>query len=248
MEEKSFRDIDPLWALNDPLTVEQAAALIAGEEPNAVVFSDAKAWHFENPETGHTESVGISRVQTAYKALISAIMVGKLKAKVMHDSRPFNDDDQRNLIDLMECGEYFNVGQQHVAEEGEKYLNGYFVKEKPNWATSLVGVDDLKNWLISRNMKTGFFFESKEKVSDYLDRAHPRFSAKLAAAINVWEAMDDENLLNGKSPKTAMTEWLTSRYKELGLVHNGKISNNAIENVVAVVNWQTTGGAPKTPS
>ncbi len=247
MEEKYYRDIDPLWALNDPLTVQQASALIAGEEPNAVVFSDGHASHFENPETGYTEAGGISRVQTAYKAMINAILVGNLKAKIMHDSRPFDEDDQRNLIDLMELGEFYNVRPENVAEEGEKYLNEYFIKEKPNWATSLVEVDEVKEWLVRRNMRTGFFFEGTDTVNDYLDKGHPRYSAKLAAAIKVWEAMDDENLLSGKSTKSAMTEWLETRYKELELVHNGKISKNAIENVVAVVNWQTTGGAPKTP-
>lgn len=247
MEDKESRYIDSLWALVDPLTMEQAAALIAGVDPNIVVFSNEVAQYFCDKETGHTKSTDISRVNTAFSALRNAILAKKLKAKIMHDSRPFDESAQRDLIDLIESREYFNLGPEHVAEEDEKFHSGYFIKEKPNWSATMIDLDELKKWLISMNMKTGFFFEKKEKASHYLNQDHPRYSAKLAAAIKVWEIMEDENLLAGKSAKSAMTNWLQANYKELELVYNGKISNNAIEQVVSVVNWQTSGGAPKTP-
>lgn len=248
MEDRHFREINSLWTLVDPLTVQQAAALIAGEEPNAVDFSGGEANHFRDPESGYTDSSGITWIRTAYVALINAILAGNLKAKLIHDSRPVDEADTQDLIDRMESGEYFDVNYSHLAGDDEDHVEGYFIKKKPDWTKTMLDVQTLKEWLISKNMKTGFFFGNEVTVNDYLDMDHPRYSARLAAAIKVWEAMEDENLLSGKSPKIAMAEWLQSRYKELGLIHNEKISKNAIDNVVSVVNWQTGGGAPSTPS
>jgi hypothetical protein len=248
MKEGSYKDINPLWALTDPLTVQQAAALIANVEPSSVVFLSEGVSHFQDPETGSNDTDGITWVNTSYIALINAISSRKLKARLIHDSRAVDEADSQSVFDIMDSGEYISANFQHVSEDDEDYVDGFFVKKETNWAKTMIDVDNLKSWLSSKNMKTGFFFDNTVVVSGYLDTNHPRYSAKLASAIKVWEAMDDENLLNGKMPKNAMTEWLTSRYKELELVHNEKISKQAIDNVVLVVNWQTGGGAPKTPS
>lgn len=122
---------------------------------------------------------------------------------------------------------------------------------------STVDVDSLRNWLESRGMRTGFFSSSTTGSPDYLDPRNPRYAPKLAAAVKVWQAMEDGNLLRGKSPVKAMEAWLESRYKELGLAHErgnekngtkaGDMNNLAISEVAKVANWQLSGGAPKTP-
>ena len=81
---------------------------------------------------------------------------------------------------------------------------------------------------------------------DYLDPKHPRYAPKLAASIKVWKAMEDESLLKGKGTVSAMKSWLELRYKELGLIHKGKINNTAIQEVAKVANWNEDGGAPTT--
>lgn len=247
MINRDFKDIDSLWRLVDPLTIPQAAALIAGVEPNTVVFENDEAKYFLDPETGATDSVGISIVNAAYQGLISAIDSSKLSANLHHDSRAISHEDFQQLIFFSESEQYSRPTPDLLAEEDEIFEDGFFKKRNPKWSKTTVKFDDIVAWLTSRGIADGFFFPVEEAPRDYLDSTHPRYSVKLAAAIKVWEAMEDENLLAGKSTKTAMTDWLESRYKDLGLVHNGKISKNAIENVVAVVNWQTTGGAPKTP-
>ncbi|MFH7526536.1 hypothetical protein AB2J22_13210 [Aeromonas sp. A5] len=78
----------------------------------------------------------------------------------------------------------------------------------------------------------------------YLNPSHPRYSHKLAAAIAVWEAMENEKLLQGVSTKTAMTNWLRANQKANGF----ELSKTGINEVVIVANWSTKGGAPKTPS
>ncbi len=76
---------------------------------------------------------------------------------------------------------------------------------------------------------------------------HPRYSAKLAAAVRVRLAMDDEELTRGKSTINAMEAWLETRYKELDLLHEGTRNNTAIKECAKVANWNTKGGATKTP-
>lgn len=122
---------------------------------------------------------------------------------------------------------------------------------------SSVEVDSLRTWLERRGIRTGFFFPSATDRPDYLDTKHPRYAPKLAAAVHVWQAMEDVNLLRGKSPFQAMEAWLESRYRELGLAHErdnerngtkaGDMNNSAISEVAKVANWQPAGGAPKTP-
>ena len=95
-----FDYISPLWKLADPLTVEQAAALIAGFDPNLIRYNAYGGVYFES-ETGSTDSNGSHGVQTAYSALKNAINGGKLKAKIVHDSRPVTDGDSQALFDMM---------------------------------------------------------------------------------------------------------------------------------------------------
>lgn len=231
----------------DPLTVEQVAALMAGEEPNTVVFSNDEATYFRDPESGVTESNGISRVNTAYKALIRAISSGKLEAVLFYDSRPFTEADFQALIAQVESG-YSKPNPDFLAGDDERHENGAFIKLNPNWSKTTVKFDDISAWLRNRGIKDGFFFPQKAAPVAYLDPNHPRYSGRLAAAIRAWEAMEDQNLMSGKSPKAAMADWLNQNCKEFGLVYNGNVSNEAIERVSYVANWQTEGGSPKTPT
>ena len=143
-------------------------------------------------------------------------------------------------------------------------INGYPVDAYPDTTdvyVSKVEAASLVQWLRSRGMNTGFFFpqeDSSSKEPDYLNPKHPRFSFKLAAAVRVWQAMEDENLRRGKGPIPAMEDWLGSRYKELGLVHRqsnkksgyekGDRNGGAITQVATIANWNPDGGPPETPA
>ncbi|MCC8401403.1 hypothetical protein LJ655_05750 [Paraburkholderia sp. MMS20-SJTN17] len=91
----SYKAINPLWSLVDPLTVEQAAALIAGFDPNAV--DESGEW-FKNRETGFTDSDGITWVRTAFEALVNAINAGKLKATIRRSAweRGWDEEPEDN--------------------------------------------------------------------------------------------------------------------------------------------------------
>jgi hypothetical protein len=115
------------------------------------------------------------------------------------------------------------------------------------WET-LIEVDELKRWLISRNCKPPFFFGADaSNTPNYLESKNPNFSPEIAAAIKAWEAIQDSELRKGKTVKAAATDWLETNYRELGLIHKGKRSGSAIERIATIVNWETSGGAPKTP-
>jgi len=241
----SFKTINPLWSLSDPLTVDQAAAMIAGVDPNSI---DPSGDFFRDRETGQTDSDGITWVQAAYAGLVNAIRGKKLKVKVVHDSRQIDKADSENLFDLMECGEYLNVGYEHLAADDERYSDGYFIKNEPNWSKTLIDVQELKNWLEATPIRPEIFFPKvKDRLDtpDYLDPRHPRFAPKLAAAVRAWEAVTDPN---GSHPKQALSRWLNEHAAEFGLTDaNGLPIKQSIEECAKVANWKPVGGAPTTP-
>ena len=115
---------------------------------------------------------------------------------------------------------------------------------------SIIDVESLKTWLeVERGARPAFFFPAVESktIPDYMNPKHSRYSPKLAAAVRVWQAMEDENLLRGKPVMSAMSDWMEMRYKELGLIWKGEINKTAIAECAKIANWKTEGGATKTP-
>jgi hypothetical protein len=219
------------WKLADNLTVVQAALLIVGEEPSGQQ-EYILGWNEENrPE--HFNAV--------FSAIKNSVTIGILRAESRFDAEPRYQANQdiwllRNYVE----SEYVVVT---YPPDGLELV----VKMIHNWQETTIAVNDLKAWLLDKNFKPSFFFEETSSNPDYLHKDHPRYSAKLAAAVNVWLAMEDSNLYKGKSPKTAMSYWLESRYIELGLIYQEGINNTAIEECTKVANWNDKGGATKTP-
>ena len=117
------------------------------------------------------------------------------------------------------------------------------------WNVTKVLVDDLREWLRGRGISTGFFFPTATDVPSYLDRKHPHYAPKLAAAVNAWLAVNEETTIEGKSVKQTLTDWLRVHAAEYKLSDdNGKPNETGIEQCAKVANWQDKGGAPKTPS
>jgi hypothetical protein len=119
---------------------------------------------------------------------------------------------------------------------------------RPIWEQARIQVDDLRAWLRSRGVTTGFFFPLS-KGPDYLSDSHPNYAQKLAAAIEAWTAVSgDAELRRGKSVKQALVIWLRQHANEFGLTkEDGKPNEQGIEEVAKIANWHTRGGAPKTP-
>jgi hypothetical protein len=109
-------------------------------------------------------------------------------------------------------------------------------------------VDDLRAWLKSRGFIRGFFFPEPQGPAD-LARSHPHYSRKLEAAINAWKAVsENEELRRGKTVKQALEVWLRQHAGEYGLTkEDGNPNETGIQEIAKIANWDTMGGAPKTP-
>jgi hypothetical protein len=103
--------------------------------------------------------------------------------------------------------------------------------------------------LRSRGINTGFFFPEPQADPDYLSQFHDNYSPKLAAAIEAWKAVSsDDQLRRGKSVKQAVIVWLRQHANEFGLTkEDGNPNEQGIEEAAKIANWDTKGGAPKTP-
>ena len=125
-----------------------------------------------------------------------------------------------------------------------------FNTDRPDCGLTTINVQDLRDWLISHGILTGFFFpNASDDRPDYLDPNHPRFAPKLAAAIRAWQAMEDKTRLKGKTPKQGIEKWLRENAAQFALTKDdGNPNNDAIEQLAKVANWEPGGGAPKTPS
>ncbi len=119
-----------------------------------------------------------------------------------------------------------------------------------SWHATTIRVEDLKVWLKSKGIATGFFFPTERPGPDYLSDADPNYSPKLAAAIKAWQAVSaDSELRRGRSVKQALNVWLRQHANEFGLTkEDGNPNEQGIEDVSKIANWDTKGGAPKTPS
>lgn len=251
--------IDPLWHLHDELSVDQAAALIAGYDPGAVarckLLNNDGEESQELFERGVTES-RFPRLYPAHTAVVNAINSGRLKATLRFSARQYGYADYLSDIDRAEMAYEMPYGDELQNDEEISDDRTFLYKSFPDWELSTVSCDDLRGWLSSRGVRSGFFFPDGVEEPDYMDPKHPRYPPKLAAAVKVWLAMEDENLLLGKGTVGAMEAWLESRYKELGLAHDkdheknktkaGDVNRTAIGEIAKVANWQY-GGAPTTP-
>ncbi len=155
-------------------------------------------------------------------ALSSALLTGAIEGTVI----PFYDD------------EYYGTHNDPI----DGSIN---IKE------SRVRVTALRAWLADRGFRSGFFFPTEAGAPDYLDRNHPSYAPKLAAAVRAWEAVTSESKYrnNGKHVKQNLESWLTAHAAEFDLVKSdGEINADAIKNQIAkVANWKDKGGAPRTP-
>jgi len=230
-----FKTINQFWGLVDPLTVRQAAALIAGVDPNSV--DDSGEW-FKDSETGLTDGDGIAWVKTALAALENAVNAGKLKATIRRNARMQAWDEWPNHGEALR---EFGDDDGRIRDGSEPAV---IYCEALDWGKTTVEVVDLRAWLESNGIRTGFFFPTAADTPDYLDPKNLRYAPKLAASVRAWLAVTD----TGKtSPKRALAKWLREHAAEFGLSDDeGKPNETGIEEVAKVANWQLGGGAPKT--
>lgn len=114
---------------------------------------------------------------------------------------------------------------------------------------STICVQSLKAFLKERGFSEGFFFPEGNISEQYFDSQSIYYAPKLAAAVNAWKTItENSELLNGKTPKQAMQKWLRENANKYGLTKDdGSPNETGIEEICKVANWQTGGGAARTP-
>ncbi len=142
-------------------------------------------------------------------------------------------------------GQFQALKKVLIAAIREEEIKNCF-DNQPSDFTS-VEVQALKNWIKSKGFKCSFFDISNTENQPYLDRDHPHYSPKLHAAIKSWMEFKDAEI-EGTSPKETLKVWLSGHAVELDLIHGGNPNKSAIEEVAKIANWETKGGAPKTPT
>lgn len=212
------------WRLCEELSIIQAALLITGNDPS-VDHAYVENWTHEN------RPMGYEAVKTA---LIHAVRSKRLNAIIRHEAWPRGYNEE------------VNSGDETTSHDGMTYI----FKVEPDWSSTTVNVDDLVEWLSARGLHDGFFFPEVEKNPDYLNQQSPFYTPKLAAAIEAWKAVSENpDAKAGRSIKQALTKWLRINASRFGLYKDdGTPNEQGIEEIAKIANWETKGGAPKTPS
>ena len=236
------------WRLCDHLSVQDAAALVIGAEPSSVYGTGEGVYlAVHHSDAGPSSNAGA--FQAAFTAIKNAIQAGTIPAKVRVSAREYGSADMQADAEYASIGLPFRHGT--TAEDGEILSDeGFFYRPFPDWSLTTVAVADLKAWLASRGMVTGFFFPNREESQPgYLDKTHPSYAPKLAAAIRAWEAVtSDPERLRGKTPKQALTKWLNEHAAAYGLTkEDGTPNATGVEEAAKLANWRPEGGASKTP-
>jgi len=218
-----MEDLD-YWRLCDEVSVTQAALLIVDVDP-AKSQDYIANWTADNRPIGYDASLA---------ALTHAILAGRLKATIRRGAweRGWNEDPSE--------GE-----SQGRDDRGHQII----FKTDPDWSLTTITVDDLRTWLRGRGIKTGFFFPEETDSADYLNPRDPHYAPKLAAAISAREAVkNDPSAMRGKTVKQAIIIWLRRHADRYGLTkEDGSPNEQGIEEISKIANWDTKGGAPKTP-
>jgi len=211
------------WRLCDEFSVLDAALLIAGLDPATVFPSDS---NFESSYPIFT---------AAKKSLMRAVMSERLKARIMYKGDAIIWFRAANGDELTEI----------PSKE-------YFLTQEPDWENTTILLDDLRAWLSSRGISSGFFFPlvtTDTMRPDYLSPDNPYYAPKLAAAIHAWEHVTaNQALLRGKTPKQALEKWLRENASAYKLTKDdGNLNEQGIQETAKIANWKQDGGAPKTP-
>ena len=210
------------WRLADTFSLVDAAALICGIPPSEITARGDGTFAYIADDESDTRG---KNFKAALKSMINSVNAGNLKTVSMAYLNTFMYSPTGSPYSGM-----VEVAKVHDIDPGN----------------TLVGESSLKEWLSSRGFKTGFFLPEGE-TADYLTKEHPKYAPKLAACVKAWQyaiKLPD----NGKTPKQNIDKWLREHAAEFGMTDpDGRPIESAIEQCSKVANWDTKGGAPKTP-
>jgi hypothetical protein len=226
---KNKMDELDLFRIADTYTLTDAAALLVGAKPSRVRPPSKYTlprYHLTRLENSDVDSDDCDNRPEAFDAAL----------------RSLTHAINRERDPLPAMKQFFPIDVGAYEEAFGEVPEGLIAKLDP--AATTVDAEDLKAWLASRGVKSGFFFPDSADTPDYLDRKSPRYAPKLAAAVSAWLAVTEPGK---KHPKQALEKWLREHAAEFGLTDDdGKPNETGIEEAAKVANWRPSGGAPTT--
>ena len=253
-----------LWRLAADLSVEDVAILIAGGDPSAVDGKNVKIrdadyahdeifpvveWKETKRTTGHPGFVA------SFTGLKAAVICGSIPATFQYVVKPASDLSQLPLDDFF-ITTTTNLKPLLSTPESklDELLKGSIaITKEPDWSRTYVNVEDVKKWLRQRGFKNGFFLTSMAvepdsltanavEPDDFTDQSYEHFAPELALAVAAWRALSQDKKFKS-GPKNAISKWIEANPNEWR--GKNKLSESAKERIITLVNWNQTGGAPK---
>jgi hypothetical protein len=252
------------WRLSESLSVTVAAMLAAGIDPGSI-----EAVYPDNPKDGYFHRRGYgnstkdyfhsSQFIAVFSAFRNAILEEKLRANITRLARgasyawfggeaiaegPREDETELSYTALVRT-DRTSLRTNAGTDLWDRYGKILVIKE-PDWNQTSILVDDLKEWMLLRNFQPWFFFP-EVKPEGFKDKEHERYSAKLAAAVSAWEAVQQP--APSRTVKQTLEKWLNENAAKFGLIDDdGRPLSTVVQTLSEVANWETRGGAPKTGS
>lgn len=250
------------WRLSESLSVTNAAMLAADIDPGSM-----EAVTPDNPQDGHFHRRGTSNhtrnyIQSSqfiavFSAIRNAILEEKLRANITRLARnasyvwsggeaiaegPIDEEAELSYTALVRT-DGISLRTNAGNNIWELYGKILVIKE-PDWSQTSILVDDLKEWMLSRSFQPTFFFP-EIKPQGFKDKEHERYSAKLAAVVSAWDAV--EQAAPNRTVKQTLEKWLNANAAQFGLIDDdGRPLSTVVQTLSEVANWETRGGAPKT--
>jgi hypothetical protein len=239
MNKNNSEDFDFL-RLSDDFSVVQTALLIVEEDLQENIY----IMHLEE----HKRPKNFNKV---FDALKKDIKLGKLKANIIYNAENAAyvkvDDPQKQY-----CETFYIKREKNPFSKLIEPPHIIVYETEPDWEKTTINKVDIQHWLSSKKRTSGFFFPYVQTpdLPLYLDKNNECYSPKLAAAVRAWEAVSSNpNLTSGKTVKKALEKWLAEHVEEFKLTNkDGTENKKGIEEIAKVANWNTQGGAPKTPT
>jgi len=235
------------WRLCEELNVVQASLLIVGEDPSCAEYTEEQ--EVQNRPKGY-EAVktaiygGLKNFERYEKEAEDFERQADYLFHEYNRSEGITAEEDQYLMSLLNRAISGTLVQQTEYDPNGNDLG--FLDGTADFHRSTVNVESLKKWLRLKGFTTGFFFPTLIETMDFLDLLNQRYAPKLAAAVKAWQAVTDTGK---RSPKQALDKWLREHATEFGLTNeDGKPIENAIEECSKVANWNTKGGATKTPT
>lgn len=242
--ESKIRLIIDAWANTDPLTINQAAALWIGESPPQLSWdSDFDKYPIIK---GIEDLSSFEHIRNELCLAVNRYLNIEQGELNIEQSEPKSRKKKLRISENQKLEPTDFLPSNDFDENGRP--TGQINETYPDPDRTTVSRENLAKWAMA-NHHSPIFLEKeitnllpyKDRHPDippYLNPEHEYYSIELAAAIEAWSyVFDENNLKKGMTPKQQLTKYLTSNFGK-------KFTVSMIDKVASVANPTKNGGTP----